>query len=273
MLSVWLFPIPEIRLQSLVITLIFVTYLGGYGLAYALLQEGRARKETQHLLRELADSNEQLTRYAAEAAQLATMRERNRIAREIHDSLGHYLTIVGVQLEKAIAFEAVNRDETAQAMRAAKHLTDQALAEVRQSVGALRDTDDAFTLHMALRTLAQNMAQNGLDVDFHWRGNENGFSEKQLFTLFRAAQEGLTNVQKHAQAQRVQLNVSLDAETAVLQLTDDGIGFDPETIQHGRYGLQGLRERIELVQGALTLQRGPTGGTQLVVTIPKEESL
>ncbi|MBK7895539.1 MAG: sensor histidine kinase [Anaerolineaceae bacterium] len=272
MLSVRLFPIPEIRLQSLVIVLTLATYLGGYALAYALLQEGRARKETQHLLRELADSNEQLTRYAAEAAQLATIRERNRIAREIHDSLGHYLTIVGVQLEKAITFEAVNREETAQAMRAAKHLTDQALNEVRQSVGALRDTDDAFTLQMALQALAQNVAQSGLDVDLRWRGDENGFSEKQLFTLFRAAQEGLTNVQKHAQAQQVQLNVSLDAETAVLQLTDDGIGFDPETIQPGRYGLQGLRERIELVQGALTLQRGPTGGTQLVVTIPKEES-
>ena len=86
MLSVRLFPIPEIRLQPLIIALIFVTYLGGYGLAYALLQERRAREETQHLLRELAAANDQLTRYAAEVAQLATMRERNRIAREIHDS-------------------------------------------------------------------------------------------------------------------------------------------------------------------------------------------
>lgn len=273
MLSVRLFPIPEIRLQSLVITLIFVTYLGGYGLAYALLQEGRARKETQHLLRELAASNEQLTRYAAEAAQLATMRERNRIAREIHDSLGHYLTIVGVQLEKAIAFESVKPEEAGQAVRAAKQLTDQALAEVRNSVGALRDTDESFTLHAALRALAQNVRQGGLLVDLRWRGDEDGFSEQQLLTLFRAAQEGLTNVQKHAQAQHVQIDVALDAESAVLQLTDDGIGVAPETVQSGGYGIQGLRERVELAQGTMTLGRAPNGGAQLVVELPKEEIL
>lgn len=270
MLSVRLFPIPEIRLQFLVISLIMVTYLGGYGLAYALLQEGRARKETQHLLRELAASNEQLTRYAAEAAQLATMRERNRIAREIHDSLGHYLTIVGVQLEKAIAFESVKPEEASQAVRAAKHLTDQALTEVRGSVSALRETDETFTLHAALRTMVENAKLSGLDVELQWWGDEDGFSEQKLFTLFRAVQEGLTNVQKHARAKQVVVEMALDAETAVLHLSDDGIGADPETMQRGGYGLQGLRERVELERGVMRLERGPSGGTRLTVKIPKE---
>jgi signal transduction histidine kinase len=270
MLSVRLFPIPEIRLQFLVISLIMVTYLGGYGLAYALLQEGRARKETQHLLRELAASNEQLTRYAAEAAQLATMRERNRIARDIHDSLGHYLTVVGVQLEKAIAFEGVNREEAGQAVKAAKLLTDQALTEVRSSVSALRETDETFTLHAALRTMVENARLSGLDVELQWRGDEDGFSEQKLFTLFRAVQEGLTNVQKHARAKQVVIEMALDAETAVLHLSDDGIGADPETMQSGGYGLQGLRERVELERGVMRLERGPSSGTRLTVKIPKE---
>ena len=270
MLSVTLFPIPEIRLQPLIIALIFVTYLGGYGLAYALLQEGRARKETQHLLRELAASNEQLTRYAAEAAQLATMRERNRIARDIHDSLGHYLTVVGVQLEKAIAFEGVNREEAGQAVKAAKLLTDQALTEVRSSVSALRETDETFTLHAALRTMVENAKLSGLDVELQWRGDEDGFSEQKLFTLFRAVQEGLTNVQKHARAKQVVIEMALDAEAAVLHLSDDGIGADPETMRSGGYGLQGLRERVELERGVMRLERGPSGGTRLTVKIPKE---
>lgn len=270
MLSVTLFPIPEIRLQPLITALIFVTYLGGYGLAYALLQERRAREETQYLLRELAEANDQLTRYAAQVAQLATVRERNRIAREIHDSLGHYLTIVGVQLEKAIAFESVNPEEAGQAVRAAKGLTDQALAEVRNSVGALRETEETFTLHAELQTLVQNVRQSGLSVELRWRGDENGFSEQQLLTLFRTAQEGLTNVQKHAQAQQVLIEVSLDAETAALRLADDGIGFDRKEIRSGGYGLQGLRERVELVQGEMTLSRSPAGGAQLVVKLPKE---
>ena len=270
MLSVTLFPIPEIRLQPLIIALVFVTYLGGYGLAYALLQERRAREETQHLLHELAEANDQLTRYAAEIAQLATMRERNRIAREIHDSLGHCLTVIGVQLEKAIAFDAVNQEEARLAVKAAKRLTDDALTEVRSSVGALRETDELFTLQSALQALVHNMQQSGLAVDLQWRGNEEGFSEQQLLTLFRAAQEGLTNVQKHAEAQQVLIEVSLDAETAVLRLADDGIGFDRKAIRSTSYGLQGLRERIELVQGKLTLEHSPTGGAQLVVVLPKE---
>jgi signal transduction histidine kinase len=270
MLSVTLFPIPEIRLQPLIIALIFVTYLGGYGLAYALLQERRAREETQHLLRELAEANDQLTRYAAEVAQLATMRERNRIAREIHDSLGHYLTVIGVQLEKAIAFDAVNQEEARLAVKAAKRLTDEALTEVRSSVGALRETDESFTLQSALKALVQNMQQSGLSVNLRWCGDEYGFSEQQLLTLFRAAQEGLTNVQKHAGAQQVLIEVSLDAETAALRLTDDGIGFDWKAIRSGGYGLQGLRERVELVRGEMTLGRSPAGGAQLVVVLPKE---
>lgn len=270
MLSVMLFPIPEIRQQSLIMSLGLVTFLGGYGLAFALLQERRAREETQLLLHELAEANDQLTRYAAEVAQLATMRERNRIARDIHDSLGHYLTVIGVQLEKAIAFDAVNREEARRAVKAAKRLTDDALTEVRTSVGALRETDETFTLESALKALVQNMQQSGLPVNLRWRGDEDGFSEQQLLTLFRAAQEGLTNVQKHAGAQQVLIEVSLDAETATLRLADDGIGFDPKAMRSGGYGLHGLRERVELVQGEMTLDRSPTGGTQLVVVLPKE---
>jgi signal transduction histidine kinase len=198
------------------------------------------------------------------------MRERNRIAREIHDSLGHYLTVIGVQLEKAIAFDAVNPEEAGLAVKAAKGLTDDALTEVRSSVGALRETDETFTLQSALNALVQNMHRSGLSVNLRWRGDEEGFSEQQLLTLFRAAQEGLTNVHKHAGAQQVLIEVSLDAETAALRLADDGIGFDPKAIRSGGYGLQGLRERVELVQGEMTLDRSPAGGAQMVVVLPKE---
>lgn len=252
---------------------LIVIYLISHTLAYTWLQERRASLESKRLLRELAESNNQLTRYAAEATQLATVRERSRIAREIHDSLGHSLTIVGVQLEKAIAFDQVDRETAGAALRAAKQLADQALVDVRQSVGTLREMDDEFTLHGALNALAQNVEQGGLSVDFRWRGDEAGLSEQQLLTLFRAAQEGLTNVQRHAQAENVMIDVALDAETAELQLTDDGIGIDKSKIKNGRYGLEGLRERVELVQGVMRLDRIPAGGTQLVVTLPRGEIL
>lgn len=254
-------------IQTLILNL--TIYLAGFGLAHALLQERHARQEAQDLLRELAESNEQLTRYAAEAAQAAAMRERNRIAREIHDSLGHYLTVVGVQLEKAIAFDGVNQEALGQAVRAAKQLTDQALTEVRNSVSTLRETDEHFTLYDALKALVSNVQQSGLSVNWRYLGDEAGFSEQQLLTLFRAAQEGLTNVQKHAGASQAMITVELDAETAVLRLTDDGAGFAAATARGG-YGLQGLRERVELVQGTIALEQAPSGGAQLTVKLPRE---
>lgn len=269
-ISYMFLPHPQLRYPLQTLMFLVIIYLGGYGLGYALRQERRAREETQRLLSELAETNDQLMRYAAEAAQVATMRERNRIAREIHDSLGHFLTVIGVQLEKGITFEAVNREEARQAVRAAKQLTDQALTEVRNSVGALRETGEELTLHSALQALVETMQQSGLSVALCWRGDEHGFSEQQLLTLFRAAQEGLTNVQKHAKAQRVQIEVALDAEAAMLRLTDDGIGFNSQRLQTHGYGLQGLRERVELAQGTLTLGRSPSGGAQLVVRLPKE---
>lgn len=255
-------------LQSAV--LLLALYVGGFSLGNALLQERRARQETQKLLNELAESNDQLLRFAAEASQLATIRERNRIAREIHDSLGHYLTIVGVQLEKAIVYDGIDHDAAGQALRAAKHLTDKALSEVRNSVGALRETDESFTLRVAMQSLVYNIQDSGLSVDLRWRGDEAGFSQPQLFTLFRVAQEGLTNVQKHARARQVLLDVALDAEAGVLQLSDDGIGLDPQAVRNHGHGLQGLRERVELMNGTLTVGRAPTGGAQLVVRLPKE---
>ncbi len=268
-ISYLFFPHTQFRYPVQTLMFLLMIYLGGYGLGYALRQERRARQETQRLLRELAEANEQLMRYAAEVAHLATMRERNRIAREIHDSLGHYLTVIGVQLEKAITFDVVNREEAGQAVSAAKQLTDQALAEVRNSVGALREPEEPFTLHSTLQTLVQTVQQSGLSVTLHWRGEEDGLSGEHLLTLFRAAQEGLTNVQKHAKARRVQIEVALDAEAATLRLTDDGIGFNAQGAQAGGYGLQGLRERVELARGTLTLGCSPSGGAQLVVRLPK----
>ncbi|MEM8857075.1 MAG: sensor histidine kinase [Chloroflexota bacterium] len=255
------------------LVLLVIIYLTGHALAYTLLQERRARQQTQHLLSELQESNEQLTRYAAEVTQLATMRERNRIAREIHDSLGHCLTIVGVQLEKAILLETVSSAEAGEAVRAAKQLADQALTEVRHSVGALRDTEEPFTLHAALQTLIMNAELSGLAVDFRWRGDETGFTKQQLMSLFRVVQEGVTNVQKHACAKRIWLDIALDAEGVILKFEDDGIGFDPQTVKQGSYGLQGLRERVELVGGKLTLGQASAGGAQLLAQLPKQEQL
>ena len=95
-------------------------------------------------------------------------------------------------------------------------------------------------------------------------------------TLYRAAQEGLTNVYKHAGASQVWITVHLDDRSAHLQIRDNGNGFEPEPVEglpanrHGQYGLQGIQERLELVGGEMSLESNPTEGTTLIVTIPKQ---
>ena len=124
--------------------------------------------------------------------------ERNRLARDIHDSLGHSLTAVNIQLEKALAYWQRSPDESHQAIRDAKQAASEALQEVRHSVGTLRDPDSRFSLRGALEGLTERMNAQGLPIASTITGDESDYNRSTLVALFRGAQEGLTNVQRHA---------------------------------------------------------------------------
>lgn len=254
----------------LVISLTFIFIIT---MAYMARQEKRNRMQTEQLLRELKESHNQLREYAEKVAELATTEERNRLAREIHDSLGHYMTVINVQLEKAIAFRDRNPEEADQAVKDAKHLASEALNDIRRSVGALRNSQETFSLDESLRSLVNNMRNGQFSINLEIEGEETGYSRQSLLTLYRAAQEGLTNVQKHAQANQATVQVKLNGQAANLVIQDDGQGFDPTILAglkaKGHYGLEGLRERLELIRGSLTLESNPDDGTTLSITVPK----
>jgi signal transduction histidine kinase len=117
------------------------------------------------------------------------------------------------------------------------------------------------------------MANDQLTIDLESEGNENEFSRQSLVTLYRAAQEGLTNILKHAHATHVTIRINLADQEASLSMIDNGQGFDPATLNDqemgNHYGLQGIKERLELVRGSLTLESAPNNGTSLLVTVPK----
>ncbi|MCI0730921.1 MAG: sensor histidine kinase [Chloroflexi bacterium] len=234
-----------------------------------------SRAHAEQLLDDLAASHQKLRAYAEQVAELAATEERNRLARDIHDSLGHYLTVVTIQLEKAIAFRQRNPEEAEQALWDARRSARQALQDVRQSVGALRQSPEFFSLSAALDELVKDVANGRLAINLEISGEESGFPRLALLSLYRAAQEGLTNVQKHAQASQVSVRVTLNDQEASLCVRDDGQGFDPAVLEHlpsnrqEHFGLQGVRERLELVGGTMTVESSPNGGTQLSVTIPK----
>jgi signal transduction histidine kinase len=240
--------------------------------AYLIRQERLNRRHAETLLRELEESHRQLQAYAAQVAELAATEERNRLARDIHDSLGHYMAVINVQLEKALAFRNRNAAEADQAVRESKRLASEALREIRRSVSTLRGTPEPFSLCQTLTELVNNMNTGQFSIKLDIQGDEAGYSRQSRLTLYRAAQEGLTNIQKHAQASRVTVRVRLNAQAADLYIDDNGQGFDPDTLAdkaQAHYGLQGVRERLELIRGSLKLESAPGKGTSLFITVPK----
>jgi signal transduction histidine kinase len=196
---------------------------------------------------------------AAELEALATSRERNRIAREIHDSLGHYLTVAHIQLEAART-SADGRD--ARIVRAQELLKD-GLGELRRSVSMLREGPlPPFT--SAIAALIAECNDTGLAAELTTAGVERAVAGSVGYTLYRAAQEALTNVRRHAKANKVAVALDYQKATVTLRVTDDGVGA---TGREGN-GLAGLRERVELAGGSVKLEKPAAGGFALIVEVP-----
>jgi signal transduction histidine kinase len=237
-------------------------------------QEARARSEA--LLGELTEAHRQLQRYAEQAGELATMQERNRLAREIHDSLGHYLTIINVQLESALALRSRDADRADRAVGEAKRMASEALADVRRSVAALRPSAlETQSISQAIeRQVADFREHSGLAVDLAIEGDETRCSQAAGLALYRAIQEGLTNIRKHAGATSVAIRLRFGSATTELTIADDGHGppdplpSGPRTDGSGA-GLAGLRERLTLLGGTLDIRARTPHGTELVATIPQ----
>ncbi|GGL01291.1 two-component sensor histidine kinase [Streptomyces flaveus] len=208
----------------------------------------------------------EVEKYAARVAALSAAAERNRLARDIHDSLGHHLTAMSVQLEMASDFRALDPDAAQRALTEARRSVRLALGDVRQSVHALRGEAAHPTLAASLAGLAHSGAASP-QVTVEVSGDEDGYSTAELTALYRAAQEGVTNARRHARATRVTVAVRLDEDAARLEVTDDGRGFAPDATVTG-FGLLGMRERVHLVAGSVDIDSGPDSGTRLTVTVP-----
>ncbi|MGW0825928.1 sensor histidine kinase [Streptomyces sp. NPDC002845] len=228
----------------------------GISMAAVAVGEQRGRRE--------------LEEYAARVAELSAVTERNRLARDLHDSLGHHLTAMSVQLELASEIRALDPDSAERAVGEARRSLKLALGDVRQSVRALRGEAARPSLSAALAGLARDGAGAMPRVTVEVSGDEDGYGAAELTALYRAAQEGLTNARRHARASRVTVTVDLAPHAARLVVSDDGCGFRPERAAGG-FGLLGMRERVQLVAGTVDLDSGPGEGTRLTVTVPRRE--
>lgn len=202
--------------------------------------------------------------------QLTTSRERNRLARELHDTLAHTLSMLAVQLE---ATKAVWDDDPAEA----RTLLDQSLAatragltETRRALQALRASPlEDLGLPLALQTLAESVAaRNGLSLDLHLPETLPPLTPLAEQTLYRTAQEALANITQHAGATQATLHLTHTDNTLTLTISDNGRGFDPNTVAGGaHFGLRGLQERAEMSGGQFTVQSNPGQGTEVKLII------
>lgn len=229
-------------------------------------QKGRA--EIERMATELAAANRHLGEYAAQAEELAAARERNRIAREIHDSLGHYLTVARVQLEAAVAMHDRNAEVARDAVQKAQALVGEGLREIRNSIAALRASPlERHTLCEALLALVTESEAAGMRVKMEVQGTERELSAATGLALYRAAQEGLTNVRKHAAGADARLVIDFAGrENVRLVVSDKGPGSEST---HGGFGLLGLRERAALLGGKFSTETSPGQGFSLSIELPE----
>lgn len=199
-----------------------------------------------------------------EVETLGTLVERTRIARNIHDTLGHTLTALGIQLEVAQQIYLSQPEKTGRRLDTAKQLTDQCLQDIRTVVHTLRQAN--FDLTQGLTGLMIHLQQMQ-PIATKIQLNLPLLPLQTSYQIYCIIQEGITNIQKHADASHVCLRSSSTAEFLTIELSDDGCGFDTAQPTSG-FGLQGMRERLQLVGGILQIDSSQTQGTQLRLRIP-----
>ena len=229
-------------------------------------RQAEARERAQTLASELETANQQLTEYAARVEDLTIATERQRMARELHDTLSQGLAGLILQLEAADAHLTNNRHEKAQSIvgnamgQARATLADarRAIDDLRQS--SLDDLDSALRLEISRFTNA-----TGIPILFH-SDQTPPLPDPVKETLVRAVAEALTNVANHAQAQNVAVDIRMKDKSISVTIQDDGQGFDASSIPSGHYGLLGIRERVKMLNGDLEIQSN--NGTILKIEIP-----
>ena len=231
----------------------------------------RASVSRAFLIDELQEAKRALEESRRNEIELAALRERERLAREMHDGLGHTLAALSVQLEAVQRLYRVDPERASAQVDTLKALTRASMAELRSSLAGLRAPgleDRAF--EPALQALCDEFEQrSGVKAVLAIEGDSSSLPAAVTETLWRVAQEALTNVEKHAGAQQVTLTLAVVSHQVTLAVCDDGAGIPAGLLPvNGHYGLVGMRERVEGLGGALQVTQPPGGGTCVQARIP-----
>ena len=239
---------------------------------YLFTRQLEEKKRAEDLLEDLEIAHQQLSEYAVRIEALTLTNERQRMARELHDTLAQGLAGIILQLEAASEHQEQGHNEKAAAivkqtiMRARS-----TLAEARQVIDDLREEPSTnISLAEFIHDEAERFTSlTGLPCEVKL-GQDLPVPEEVKLQLEKIISEGLTNIARHAQAGRCWVHLEMEGEQLQLEIGDDGKGFLPEATaaNGGHYGLVGMRERVHLLNGKLNIESAPNSGTRLLISLP-----
>jgi signal transduction histidine kinase len=246
-------------------------WLGGMAVFLFIYGIIRTSRERAKLISKLETAQKELELSRQRDTELAALQERERLARDLHDSLGHALVALSVQLEAVQRLYKVDPERASAQVDELKVLTRASMDDLRRSLAGLRAPGlGERQLSEALQALSIDTGQRAhLEIKCHVAEEANQLSPAQSETLWRVAQEALANIERHAAARNVRLRLDIQDQTAFLSIKDDGRGLpiDAEK-QPGHYGLRGMRERVEGLGGTLTFSGNGQGGTLVEAKLP-----
>lgn len=228
----------------------------------------------RHYRLELALRQQQVAQYAMAMEQLSVSRERNRIAREMHDTLAHTLSAVSVQLQAIDTLWASKPDAARDMLRQTQDTARGGLDEARRALHELRAQPlESLGLTLAIRRAAERTcAHIGAQLSFAAHSVDGRLPPDVEQQVYRVAEEALSNVAQHSRARNVTVQLACDGTSIVLLVRDDGLGFDTseaaQRTARGHYGMAGMRERALMVGASFAAQSAPGGGTLVRLDVP-----
>jgi len=259
-ISLWMLPEGGLSRLFVAQTVMRVLLLYLVPLIVSVLAE---RERQQHA--RLEKAHQRMRRHAAAVEQLAVSRERNRMARDLHDTLAHSLSALTVQLEALRTLMANDPGAAGAAVDDIAELARRGLEESRRAIQALRTGPvETLGLTSALRAAIEALQERtGTQASLGTAGEESLLTPEEAQVLYLIAEEAFSNIERHANAQRVEVRLDCGADRIDLVIRDDGAGFEPASVELERYGLTGMRERAAIIGASVEVNSRPGGGTEV----------
>jgi signal transduction histidine kinase len=247
----------EVRLLAIIILILVTMRLP----IINLIRVESQRSET------LIEAHEKLTLYTLQVEELIRVKERNCIARDIHDSLGHTLTCLNIQLQTALRLWLVDPKQAHGFLKTAQSLAENAMKEVRKSVTALRaDLKEDQCLEEDIESLVQNFRYSTGIPTYTNINIQANLSTQVAKTIYRITQESLTNIFKYAEAKEVKIDLYTTDKSICLIVVDNGKGFDINEKKQG-FGIKGMQERVAALNGYLRFDSAPEKGCRVIAEV------